>query len=149
MRRPFKNSRPIGPLINRDYSQEEVDVLQVRRDCNPEINIEIAESSAGIDEEIFNLVEDRARFEVDDIIVGKNEGAIGTQEPITTVIDIIAVEKEVPLSDINHLVNTIESRYTVFESTVAASVEEDPEDVGIPESLPMGFNPEPTKVDES
>lgn len=116
MKRPLASKRLIGPFFDRG-------VLEARKQCYPELKLEIAET---VDpQDVFDLVGDRARFEVDDIRVGVEGGELGSIEPRTTTIQIISDEKEVDMQDLNHMVGVMESRYTVFDSIVAASVEVD------------------------
>jgi hypothetical protein len=139
MKRPLASKRLIGPFFDKG-------ILEARKQCNPELKLEIAET---VDpQDVFDLVGDRARFEVDDIRVGIEEGQIGTTEPQITTIQIISDEKEVDLQDLNHMVDVMEGRYTVFDSIVAASVEVDSTNI----ENPLGgaeFIEESTDVEES
>ena len=133
MRRPLRDKRPIGPLTDKFYSDSNgKGVLMARKDGNPEIKMEIAEVEAGIDEEIFKVFNDRAKFEAQNIIVGREEGQVGTVEPAITTIQIIAEDKEVDFEDITHIVEIMRREFTVFETNIAASVGLDPDKVPNP-----------------
>lgn len=138
MRRPLASKRLIGPFFDKG-------ILEARKQCNPELKLEIAET---VDpQDVFDLVGDRARFGVDDIRVGVEEGQIGTTEPQITTIQIISDDKEVDLQDLNHMVDVMESRYTVFDSIVAGSVEVDSSNIPNPFEG-REFIEEPTEVEE-
>jgi GTP:adenosylcobinamide-phosphate guanylyltransferase len=96
--------------------------LEARQTCSPEIKLELAETGSEVNDQVFDLTNE-AKFEIHDVFVGRNEGQIGTREPLTTTVQIIADEKEVALEDLNHMVNLFETKFTVFESDIAASVE--------------------------
>jgi hypothetical protein len=127
MKRPFKDKRPFGPVFPNSYSDDsDTGVLMARKQGNPELRMEIEEEYPGIFEEIFELFDERARFDAQNIYGGKEEGQIGTTEPTITTVQIIAQDKEVDIVDINHFIDVMESEYTVYEANIAASVEVDP-----------------------
>ena len=148
MKRPFKDKRPFGPVFPRSYSDDsEMGVLMARRQGNPELKMEIQEGYGDIDEDIFELFNERARFDAQNILVGREEGEIGTTEPVITTVQIIAQDKEVDIVDINHFIDVMESEFTVFETKIAASVEVDPDTV----PNPFGgteFIEEPTDIED-
>lgn len=143
MKRPLSDKRVIGPFVQPNFFQQD-DFLIARKQCSPEIRLELAEVYSGVDEELFDVIERNAKFDIDDILIGRLEGEIGTQEPLTTTVQIITDDKEIELEDLNHMVNVIESRYTVFESIIGASVEVDPEDHNLG-FIPTDFDEEPTE----
>jgi hypothetical protein len=133
MRRPLRDKRPIGPLTDKLYSDSNgKGVLMARKQGNPELRMEIAEVDPGVDEQIFETFNKRAKFEAQDIIVGREEGQIGTVEPAITTIQIIAEDKEVDFEDMAHIVEVMRREYTVFEANVAGSVGVDPDKVPNP-----------------
>jgi len=133
MRRPLRDKRPIGPLTDKLYSDSNgKGVLMARKQGNPELRMEIAEVDPGIDEQIFETFNERAKFEAQDIIVGREEGQIGTVEPAITTIQIIAEDKKVDFEDMTHIVEVIRREFTVFETNIAASVGLDPDKVPNP-----------------
>ena len=144
MKRPLSNLRPFGPIADGSYLQES-SILEARQTCSPEIKLELAETGSEVNDQVFDLTNE-SKFEIHDVYVGRNEGQIGTREPLTTTVKIIADEKEVALEDLNHMVNLFESKFTVFESDIAASVEVDSSKVEDP--FEGGeFIEEPTEVD--
>lgn len=144
MERPLSDFRPFGPIADGSYLQES-GILEARQTCSPEIKIELAETGSEVNDQVFDLT-NKAKFEIHDVFVGRNEGQIGTREPLTTTVQIIADEKEVALEDLNHMVNLFESKFTVFESDIAASVEVDSSKIEDP--FEGGeFIEEPTEVD--
>jgi len=148
MKRPFKDKRPFGPVFPRSYSDDsEMGVLMARRHGNPELKMEIEEGYRDIDEDIFELFNERARFDAQNILVGREEGEIGTTEPVITTVQIIAQDKEVNIVDINHFIDVMESEYTVYEANIAASVEVDPSIVPDPFS-DTELIEEPTEVED-
>jgi hypothetical protein len=148
MKRPFKDKRPFGPVFPRSYSDDsEMGVLMARRHGNPELKMEIQEGYRDIDEDIFELFNERARFDAQNILVGKEEGEIGTTEPAITTVQIIAQDKEVNIVDINHFIDVMESEFTVFETKMAASVEVDPDTVPNPFEG-TEFIEEPTDIED-
>ena len=148
MKRPFKDKRPFGPVFPRSYSDvSEMGVLMARRQGNPELKMEIQEGYRDIDEDIFELFNERARFDAQNILVGREEGEIGTTEPVITTVQIIAQDKEVNIVDINHFIDVMESEYTVYEANIAASVEVDPSIVPDPFS-DTELIEEPTEVED-
>jgi len=145
MRRPLKNIRPFGPVADSSYLQES-GILEARQTCSPEIKLELAETGSEVNDEVFDLTQ-KAKFEIHNVYVGRNEGQIGTREPLTTTVQIISAEKEIPLEDLNHMVNLFESKFTVFESNIAASVEVDSSKVEYPFEG-SEFIEESTEVDQ-
>lgn len=125
MKRPFADKRPIGPI----FSERNSGILEVREAAYPELVVEVADIENSDD--VFELVSSRAKFEVYDIILERNEGEIGTTEPGSWTIKVISGDKEVDIQDLNLLVDIIETRYTVFRSIVGASIERDPDELGI------------------
>jgi hypothetical protein len=133
MERPLADKRPIGPLTDRLYSDSNSKgVLMARKQGNPELRMEIAEVNTGIDEQIFETFNKRAKFEAQDIIVGREEGQVGTVEPAVTTIQIIAEDKQVDFEDMTHIVEVMRREFTVFETNIAASVGVDPDKVPNP-----------------
>jgi len=145
MERPLSNLRPFGPIADGTYLQE-TGILEARKQCYPEIRLELAETGPEVNDEVFDLTHN-AKFERHDVLVGRNEGQIGTREPLTTTVQIISAEKEIPLEDLNHMVNLFESKFTVFESNIAASVEVDSSKVEYPFEG-SEFIEESTEVDQ-
>jgi hypothetical protein len=133
MERPLADKRPIGPLTDKLYSDSNSKgVLMARKQGNPELRMEIAEVNTGIDEQIFETFNKRAKFEAQDIIVGREEGQVGTVEPAVTTIQIIAEDKQVDFEDMTHIVEVMRREFTVFETNIAASVGVDPDKVPNP-----------------
>lgn len=145
MDRPLEQIRPFGPIADGSYL-EESGILEARKQAYPEIRLELAETGSGISDEIFDLTH-KSKFEINDVMVGREEGQIGTREPLTTTVQIISAEKEVSSEDINHMIELFKTRYTVFESDIAASVEVDPEGIVDP-FAGQEFIEEPTEVGE-
>lgn len=147
MKRPFKHKRPVGPFIGEPYSDsKDTGVLMARKQGNPEVRMEIAEVGNQIDQEVFSVFNDRAKFEAQDIIVGREEGEVRTVEPAVTTIQIIAEDQEVNLEDINHIVRVMEKEFTVFETNISASVGLDPDKVPNPLE-DTEFIEEPTEIE--
>lgn len=146
MKRPFEDRRPAGPFVKSTLFQQDDDFLIARKQCSPEIRLELAEVHSGVSDELFDLIDKHAKFNIDDVLVGREEGQLGTREPLTTTVQIITDDKEVELEDLNHMVNVIENRYTVFESIIGASVEVDPQDHDLG-FIPTEFTEESTEVE--
>jgi len=146
MKRPFENRRIVGPIFDGSRLNSS-GLLEARKKCSPEIWIEIAEDRAGLSEEIFETTR-QSKFDIHDVLVGREEGSIGTREPAITTIHIITDEKEIQLEDINHMVDLIKSKFTVFEVKIGGSVEVDPDSVGLTDPFrDREFKQEPTDIE--
>ena len=139
MRRPFADKRPIGPFFGQEgkIPDEEMEILSVKRDCKPKIivdvNSEAGQSGVGLQgmgvTDVFKMIDDRARFEVDDVVVETVEGEIGTFEPLKDRIVIFTDEEEIPLEDINHIVGVLENKFSVVRSDISGYRDVDLDDI--------------------
>lgn len=131
MKRPFKHKRRIGPFIEFSDS-ENSGVLMARKQGNPELRMEISEVNPSIDEDIFQIFNRRAKFDAEDIMIGKEQAQVGTTEPSVTTVQIIAEDEEVNLEDVNHFISVMEKEFTVFNTNISGSVSVDPDKVPDP-----------------
>ena len=141
MDRPLEDKRPFGPFIG---GSEELQVLDVRQDGYPKIIIEVDNT----DDSVFDVINARAKFEVYDITIELNEGQVGTREMPTQIITIFSDDKEVDNNYIQHIINVMESKYTVYNIDIGGYIKREPEEVGMPDSIDMGFKEESTEVNK-
>jgi len=122
--RPFADKRPFGPFIEETDDRGSSGILEARETANPELVIEV--DDAHNTNEVFDIVDNNAKFDVYDVRVRAEEGKMYTREPVSHIIQIISGDQMVDLIDLQHLADVIENRYTVFETKVSASIERDP-----------------------
>lgn len=143
--RPLADKRPFGPFLGTE-EESPSGILEVRQDANPELILEVDE----IDDtsKVMDLISNKAKFDIHDILIEVNEGEVYTREPATWTIQIIADQNEVDLADFQLIADIIENRYSLFKSKVSASIERDPDELGVRDPFEGAeFVEESTEVD--